>query len=355
MTTLPTPARSLAARRGGASTIAALVMAVAAFGAVACASTATTTGAVAPPGTSSSSAAPGPSAAPPAPVGSTAPTQPGSGAPYETAHTTITLVDTTRATEAGAQSPAHPERTLETTVWTPTDSAPHPLIVFSHGLSGHPDKFAKLLAAWTRVGFVVAAPAFPLTNDRVPGNPQNWTGLAQQPNDVRFVIDEMLRLGDDPASPVYHRIIKDQIGAGGLSLGGATTYGVVFNDCCRDPRIKSAEVLSGAQLPVGGGENHIDGHVPLLIMHGDKDASLPYSYEVKTFADSPAPVWFVTLAGGTHAPPFEDDPSPWDDLDEKVTTDFWLGTLGAGGGDPAALARMEAEAVVPGLSSLQKK
>lgn len=314
-------------------------------------STPTTAASRGPAGSSGTSGAPGTSGGGAGAPPSTAT----AGAPFGTRQTTITLVDSSRPTEAGAQTPARPTRTLETTVWTPTEGGPFPLIVFSHGLSGHPDKFTKLLAAWTRAGFVVAAPAFPLTNDTVAGHAQNWTGLAQQPKDVRFVIDEMLRLADDPTSPVHDLIMKDQIGAGGLSLGGATTYGVVFNDCCRDPRIKSAEVLSGAQLPVGGGENHIDGHVPLLIMHGDKDAALPYAAEVKTFTEGAGPIWFVTLAGGTHAPPFEDDPSPWDELDEKITTDFWLGTLGPGGGDRAALARMEAEATVAGLSSLQKK
>jgi dienelactone hydrolase len=332
--------------------------------AVACTPSTTTTGTAAA-GAPTSASAPGSggtgstASASADPTTSAATTPSGASAaakaPYATQHTTVTLVDTSRPTEAGAQSPARPTRTLETTVWTPTEGGPFPLIVFSHGLSGHPDKFTKLLGAWTRAGFVVAAPAFPLTNDTVPGSAQNWTGLAQQPNDVRFVIDEMLRLADDPTSPVHHRILKDQIGAGGLSLGGATTYGVVFNDCCRDTRIKSAEVLSGAQLPVGGGENRIDGHVPLLVMHGDKDLALPYSAEVKTFTEGKGPMWFVTLTGGTHAPPFEDDPSPWDELDEKITTDFWLGTLGPTGGDPAALARMEAEATAAGLSSLQKK
>ena len=36
-----------------------------------------------------------------------------------------------------------------------------------------------------------------------------------------------------------------------------------------------------------------------------------------------APKWFVTLHGGLHATPFEDDRSPSDDLVLAVTTAFW--------------------------------
>ncbi len=271
--------------------------------------------------------------------------------PFTVTTSQRTFVDTTRPTEAGAATPAHPERTLETWLFQPEGTGPFPLIVFSHGLSGHPDKFTKLLTAWAKAGFLVAAPAFPLTNDKVPSSSSNWTGLAQQPADVSFVITKMLAANDDPADALHDRIRPDRIGAGGLSLGGATTYGVTFNDCCRDDRIKAAEVLSGAQLAVGG-ENHLDGHVPLLIMHGDADLSLPYAMEVDGYAKATGPVWFVTLLGGSHAPPFEDWPSPHDAVDEQVTTTFWEGTLG---GDPAALARLDTEAVVPGLTTLQKK
>ncbi len=271
--------------------------------------------------------------------------------PFAVATSQRTLVDTTRPTEAGAATPARPERTLETWIFQPEGPGPFPLIVFSHGLSGHPDKFTKLLTAWAKAGFLVAAPAFPLTNDKVPSSSANWTGLAHQPADVSFVITQMLAANQDPTDALHGLIRPDRVGVGGLSLGGATTYGVTFNDCCRDDRIKAAEVLSGAQLAVGG-ENHLDGHVPLLIMHGDADLSLPYAMEVDGYAKATGPVWFVTLLGGSHAPPFEDSPSPHDAVDEQITTTFWQGTLG---GDPAALARLDTEGVVPGLTTLQKK
>ena len=87
-------------------------------------------------------------------------------------------------------------------------------------------------------------------------------------------------------------------------------------------------------------------------MHGDKDPALPYQMEVDGYAKAKGPVWFVTLIGGGHAEPFEDFPSAYDALDEKLTTDFWMGTLGH---DPEALARLTADGTVPGLASIESK
>jgi fermentation-respiration switch protein FrsA (DUF1100 family) len=96
----------------------------------------------------------------------------------------------------------------------------------------------------------------------------------------------------------------------------------------------------------------MDGHVPLLIRHGDHDPTLPYHLATDIYAAAAPPVWLVTLVGANHAPAYENDPSPWDGVATEVTTAFWDATIG---GDPLAMGRMEADAVVPGLSTLQKK
>jgi dienelactone hydrolase len=271
--------------------------------------------------------------------------------PFAFERWTETFVDSSRPTEAGAQTPAKPERTLETAIYVPQGDDRRPLIVFSHGLAGHPDKFSKLLSAWARAGYVVVAPAFPTTNDRVPGVSQNYNVAFGQPADVSFVLDEVLRLADDPASRLHERVDVDRIGAGGLSLGGGTTYSVTFSDCCRDTRVKAAEVLAGARFPLAG-EMTLDGHVPLLIVHGDQDPALRHQLAVETYTIARPPVWFVTLLGGSHAPPFENDITPHDMMVEQITTDFWDATIG---GDPGAIERFMDHAAVEGLSTLQSK
>jgi predicted dienelactone hydrolase len=271
--------------------------------------------------------------------------------PFEFEQWTQTFVDTSRPTEAGAQTPARSARTLETAIYLPEVDDRRPLIVFSHGLAGHPDKFSKLLSAWARAGYVVVAPAFPTTNDRVPGVSQNYNIAFGQPADVSYVLDEVLRLADDPTSRLHERVDVDRIGAGGLSLGGGTTYSVAFSDCCRDERITAAEVLAGARFPLAG-EMTLDGHVPLLIVHGDQDPALRHQLAAEAYNLAEPPVWFVTLVGGSHAPPFENDITPYDAMVEQLTTDFWDATIG---GDPGAIERFEQHAAAEGLSTLQWK
>jgi dienelactone hydrolase len=269
--------------------------------------------------------------------------------PFTVTAASETFVDRSRLTRPAGRPPS-PGRSLETTLYVPDGEGPFPLIVFAHGLNGHPDKFTQLLTVWARAGYVVAAPAFPLTNNRVPEANSNIGDVVDQPGDVSFVITEMLRLNRERGSRVFERIDADRIGVGGLSLGGATTYAVAFNDCCRDDRVKAVQVFSGALLAPG--EHELDGHVPLLMVHGDRDTSLPYQLATDIYAKAGGPVWFVTLIGAPHSPPFENPHTPYDALVERVTTDFWDATLG---GDAKALTRFETDAVVTGLSSLQSR
>lgn len=279
------------------------------------------------------------------------------GRPNGFQHQQRTFVDTTRQTPAGRSvgqgvpPSQRPSRTLVTDIYHPDAAGPRPLIMFAHGLSGHPDRFTGLLQTWAEAGYVVVAPAFPLTNATVPNSGANAFDLWDQPRDISFVLDQVLSANTTPGDELAGRIDPNRIGAAGLSLGGATTYALNFNKCCTDSRFIAVEVLSGAMLPMPQ-EYSFDRHIPLLIVHGDKDASLPYAEARKAFAMAQPPTYLVTLLGGTHAPPFEDSPSPHDDLAGRLTTDFWDTYLA---GENDQLAKFEHEAVVAGLSSLDKR
>lgn len=265
-----------------------------------------------------------------------------------------TFNDTSRPTEAGSATPELPTRTLVTTVFRPSGNGPFPLIVFSHGLDGHPDKFTQLLGAWASAGYVVAAPAFPLTNNTVPGDRDNAASVAKQPADVSFLITQLLKQNKKQGSKLYRSIDPKHIGAGGLSLGGATTYGVTFGDCCSDQRIRAAEVLDGIILAVGDppAKPAPDGRVPLLIVHSDTDPALPYASAQAAYSGAAGPVWFVTLHGASHASQFENDPTPYDQIGIDLTTDFWNATLK---GQKRAFAKLDADATVEGLSSIESR
>lgn len=261
----------------------------------------------------------------------------------EVAEYTETFVDPTRVTAAPA---AAPERALITTIRVPESGGPFPLIVFAHGFDGHPRKFGELTTAWAEAGYVVAVPRFPLTSDEVEEGV--IADVADQPGDVSFVIDEMLRLNEEEGSVVAGRIDPDRIGVGGLSLGGITTLGVTYNACCRDERVDGAVVMAGLQYPFPGAYEIVD--VPLLLFHGDADPVLPYDSSVDTFAVASPPKFFVTILGGGHSQPFEDVEDPADEMVRSVSVDFWDLYLRD---DPEALDRLLADADVPNLATLQ--
>ncbi len=266
----------------------------------------------------------------------------------EVATLTLDLVDTSRPTEAGAGMPHQEQRRLPTEVYLPAGPGPFPFVAFAHGLNGHPRKFTQLLTAWAEAGYAVAAPAFPLSNDEVPGE-ATWTDVGNQPGDISFVIDELLAANEDPASAVHGAIDPERIGVAGLSLGGATTYGVAFNDCCLDERPIAAMVLDGARLSVGG-EFHMDSGLPLLIMHADEDFSLPYEEAVAAYTSAIGPKYLVTIHEAVHASPYENDPDPADGMVTATTIAFWDRYLKADGSaeqrlvdavGPADLATLE--------------
>lgn len=262
---------------------------------------------------------------------------------------TETFVDSSRPTPAGAETPARPDRTIVTRIAHPTSGGPYPLIVLSHGLTGHPDEYTDTVPRWAADGFVVASPAFPLTNRKVPGARSNVGDVSNQPGDVSFVIDEVLAANDDASSPLHGLVDPESIGVVGHSLGGVTTWAAAFNTATRDDRIDSVVVFAGLTLPMPGGEFEFDSGLPLLVLHGDKD-DVPLDMDHAAYEQAVSPKWFVTLRGATHVPPFTDAESPYDDLVTRTVLDFWHGTLD---GDAKDLRRVTTDATDPALSRVE--
>ncbi|MBI2706363.1 MAG: dienelactone hydrolase family protein [Actinobacteria bacterium] len=280
------------------------------------------------------------------------------GRPNELTREQRTFVDPSRKTPAGKTvgdvvgTPEQPSRTLVTEIYYPTTPGPRPLILFSHGSNGHPDKFTNLLSAWAMAGYVVAAPAFPLTNSKAPNGFANNFDVWDQPKDISFVLDQVLAASTTPGDALNGRVDPSRIGASGLSLGGATTYGLGFNPCCLDSRLKAFIVMAGALLPFPQ-DYAFDRSVPLLIMHCDNDPTLPYaSSAVRAFGLAQPPKYLVTMTGCFHAFAFENEPrTQYDELVQKTTVDFWDAYLA---GEQSQLALLDTDAVAVDGSTLQK-
>jgi dienelactone hydrolase len=279
------------------------------------------------------------------PPSSTTRTLPSAAKPgtYAVGELTDTFVDTSRTTESANGQGNAPTRTLVTVIHYPQSDGPFPLIVLAHGQTGHPNKFSQLTTAWASAGFVVAAPVFPLTNNQITFETDG--DYANQPADVSFVINQMLARSSEKTGPLTRRVDKKHIGVAGLSLGGATVYGIAFNRCCRDQRIDAALVMAGILLPYDGAYEFPS--VPLLIINGNGDSRGRDPYGMAS-----PPKYLMTLERPTHSPPFEDTPDPADELVVTVTVDYWHAYLYE---QRAALAALSTNAMVPGVATLEQQ
>jgi predicted dienelactone hydrolase len=268
--------------------------------------------------------------------------------PYDVTTLTRTYIDAGRPTNDPGAVHSAPTRTLPTVIRIPRARGPFPLVVFAHGNSGHPRKPTQLLDAWARAGYVVVAPAFPLTNDDV--DPTVIADYPEQATDLSFVIDEVLDENDRTSGALAGKIDASRIGVAGHSLGAASVYGLVANSAVLDERIGAVIALSGIRLDFRGGSYLSTVDTPLLAMHGTADGAIPLDVGRRGYDGWGGPRWFVTLLGAGHAAPYEDDPSPHDALVMDATTLFWNAILR---GDAAAAKKFPVATADPTLAALE--
>jgi|SRR5579862_6364148 len=177
----------------------------------------------------------------------------------------------------------------------PTGRGPFPLILFGHGYRTTPRRYARLLDAWARAGFVVAAPLFPVEAETAPGGPDE-SDIVNQPGDLHFVLTQLL------AARALHGLIEPaEIAAAGQSDGAETAFADAYErPRYRDPRVKAAVVLSGAEL--GGGKPGAG--PPLLAVQGTRDHINPPRYTEQLYRAVGRPKFALWLLGAGHLPPY---------------------------------------------------
>lgn len=255
--------------------------------------------------------------------------EPRSGRPYGVTTSQITFVDPTRPTPATAYLAGTEERTVEVWLTLPDTHDAVPLIIYSHGMSGHARKFEDLHRVWAEAGYAVAAPVFPLSNDGVEGSWGNVHDVPNQPGDVSFVLDELLALSADESSEFAGRFDAGRLGASGLSAGGFTTYDIAVDAEWRDQRFTAAVVMSGLLNRNADLFDPAD-DFPVLIIHGDQDPLIGVEQAQIAYRSMTAPRYLIVLLGGGHASPYEDGPATFeekipghDELIYASTVAFW--------------------------------
>jgi fermentation-respiration switch protein FrsA (DUF1100 family) len=179
---------------------------------------------------------------------------------------------------------------------------PFPLIVFGHGFAVTPEPYSLLLDAWTKAGYVVAAPVFPLENANAPGGP-NEKDLVNQPRDMSVVISRMLSASDSGPPELAHLVDPRRVAVAGQSDGGDTALGVAYDPTARDPRIGAAVILSGAEDPFASPFSAAGGP-PLLAIQGTADTINPPGDTYTFYSEASPPKFLLKLLGAGHQPPY---------------------------------------------------
>ena len=198
-------------------------------------------------------------------------------------------------------------------------AGPFPLVVFAHGFNVTPAVYSRLLQAWTRAGYVVAAPVFPGENADAPGGPDE-SDIVNQPADMSFVITRLLAADRAPGGVLTGLIDPTHVAVAGHSDGAVTALAVSAERGYRDPRVRAAVILSGAWLGAGP-PRFAPGSPPLLASFGTADTlNLPRNV-LDFYAAARRPKYLLSLLGATHLPPYT-TAQPWLGIVERTTIAF---------------------------------
>jgi len=210
----------------------------------------------------------------------------------------LDLKDTRRVTSANGDSPELPSRKLPATVWYPAGGGHYPLIISSHGFSSMRFGARYLANALARLGYVVVAADYPLTNFFAKGGPR-ITDVINQPADVSFLIDQMLALNIDQQHPLHGKIDPDRIGATGISLGGMTSTMVGFDPKRMDSRVKAVVSVAGPSTMFGPAW-YSHRQLPYLMVATTTDAVINYADNARPILRNVSGALLLTIDGGSH-------------------------------------------------------
>ncbi len=221
--------------------------------------------------------------------------------PLEVTSSKRRLVDASRSTNPNGSYPGSSQREFDLYVWRPRQklSSLQPLLVYSHGFMSHGKGGTYLAEYLASQGYVVAAPTFPLSNYNAPGG-AFAEDVVNQPADVSFIIDTLLKENQQQGSELYQRIDPERIVAAGLSLGGMTTTLAAYHPRYADLRIKAAVSIAGPSFMFA---KRFFEHrrIPFMMIATPQDAIVPYDVNAQDIRDRVDKSLLLTMDGASHA------------------------------------------------------
>jgi predicted esterase len=208
----------------------------------------------------------------------------------------IELVDDSRPLVSGGQT-LDTSRRLPTSVWHPAAAGTHPLVVFAHGYAVGPLTYARFCAALAAMGFVVAAPSFPLA-DESRGNGLDRSDIDNEAGDINFVIAQ-LRASDPTIS-------KDPVAVIGHSDGATAALIIAERPGSLNPAVGAVIAIAPDALTNDLGTNP----PPVLIIHGTEDPVASFADGQGDFERFAGSRFLLALDGADHLAPIVGD-TPW--------------------------------------------
>jgi len=274
---------------------------------------------------------------------------------FRPAHVDLTVHDAAR------------NRDIPVRVYLPTNTAPEPVVLFSHGLGGSREGSVFLGEHWAARGYVALFLQHPGSDDSVwknaPGQ-QRMRAMNQAASldnfllrvqDVPAVLNQLEIWNTDKTNLLAGRLDLKKVGMSGHSFGAVTTEAVSGESLpaggqpFTDPRIRAAIAFSPSSPKAGGAVKAFGAvKIPWMLMTGTKDVSPISDQDVASrLAVYPAlhgtPKYEVVLHNAEHSV-FTDRPLPGDREPRNpnhhrvilaLSTAFWDAYLR---GDASALA-----------------
>jgi fermentation-respiration switch protein FrsA (DUF1100 family) len=199
-----------------------------------------------------------------------------------------------------------------------------PLVLFSHGLRGTPERYAPAAATWAAAGFVVAAPAYPHTNQHAKR--YDRADITNQPGDAAYVIKKVRHLDRTPGDPLSGHIDVDRVAAVGHSAGGYTTTGLFAG---KHPTWLRAGVVIAGWLAPGA---FAGPPATMLFLQGDHDTVVPPAQGRAAYDAVPWVKSFVLLPDSGHADYMVPGGHAYPEMD-RLVIDFLRRTLDGEAGE----------------------
>lgn len=182
-----------------------------------------------------------------------------------------------------------------------------PVIVYSHGgCGGAPAAIEPIAVPLARQGFVFVQFPHPgsTAGDCVSSGPQYTESLLERPGDITYVLDELRRLNSRADWHLRDLLDTERVGVIGHSQGGQTALMMP----ARDQRVKAtlaiAPSVAHPDSPPDVWQAIRAARVPVMIMHGDHDASWTSEGPLQAFDALPGetPRAYLEIAGMGHTP-----------------------------------------------------